>query len=195
MYINTRLDDCVSYGFTGGPEYSTEEVELDNGGSIFNGQWLYPRHRYSAQYMNLRPDARDSILAAFHSCRGRLHAFRFKDWNDYTAEAEIIAPSIGTMTAVQLFKTYNFGGQPTSRKIQAPVAGAIVKRNGTPVGGTLDTSTGLFTPSANWVAGTFTWDGEFDVWVGFESDYNAFTINSWQAHTADIELVERKRLT
>lgn len=47
-YIDTRLSDCVAYGFMGGPAYSTEEVEMDNGGGIFNGNWLYPKHRYSA---------------------------------------------------------------------------------------------------------------------------------------------------
>lgn len=144
--------------------------------------------------MNLGAEARDEIIAAFHACRGRLHAFRFKDWNDYRAISEPLAPVIGTMTPVQLFKTYYLGSQPTSRQIQAPVVGAVIKRNGVAVAGTLDTGFGLFTPSSNWASGTYTWDGEFDVWVNFDSDYNAFTINNWQAHTADIDLVERKRL-
>lgn len=192
-YINTRLDECVAYGFVGGPEWSTLEVQMDNGREQRNAQWLYPKHRYAAQYMNLLPAAMAEILAAFHACRGKLHAFRFKDWNDYTATNAALAPSIGTMTPVQLVKTYTFGGTSSTRLIQAPVAGAVVYRNGSPVSGTLDTATGLFTPSANWASGTHTWTGEFDVWVRFASDYNAFTIGNWQAHTADIELIEVRR--
>lgn len=191
-FINTRLDDCVAYGFSGGPEWNTTVVKMDNGTEQRNAQWLYPNHRYTAQYMNLRPEHRDTILGAFHACRGQLHVFRFKDWNDYQATNEPLAPSIGTMTPVQLIKTYVFGSEDSTRLIQAPVS-ATVFRNGAPVSGSLDTSTGLFTPSSNWVAGTHTWSGEFDVWVRFESDFNAFTINNWQAHTADISLVEVRR--
>ena len=114
-FIDTRLSECVAYGFTGGPEWSTLIVDMDNGREQRNGQWLYPKHRYSAQYLNLSPDARDDVLAAFHAARGRLHCFRFKDWNDYTAVAEPLSPSIGTMTPLQLVKTYSLGAQSTAR--------------------------------------------------------------------------------
>jgi len=192
-FVNERLSECVAYGFSGGPEWSTLIVLMDNGREQRNGQWLYPRHRYSAQYMNFRRDAQQEVLAAFHALRGQLHCCRFRDANDFEAIAEPLAPSIGTSTPVQLVKTYTFGGQSTVRLIQAPVAGAVVKRNGVPVAGTLDDTTGLFTPSAPWSAGTYTWDGEFDVWVRFASDFNAFTIGSINAHTADIELIEVRR--
>jgi uncharacterized protein (TIGR02217 family) len=193
-FINTRLSQAVAYGFTGGPEWSTQVVPMDNGREHRNAQWLYPRHRYSAQYNNLRPDARDIVLAAFHACRGQLHAFRFKDWNDFEAMNEPLAVVPGTATPVQLLKTYSFGGAATTRLIQAPVAGTVtVYADGVAVAGTLDAETGLFTPDAAWAGAVFTWSGEFDVWVRFASDYNAFTIGNWQAHTADIELVEVRR--
>lgn len=192
-FLDERLSDCVTYGFSGGPEWSTVIVSMDNGREQRNGQWLYPRHRYNAPYMNFDREAQQELLAAFHVMRGQLHACRFRDWNDYQSENEALAPAIGTSTPVQLVKTYSFGGQSTARLIQAPVAGAVVSRNGVPVAGTLDANTGLFTPSAPWVAGTFTWSGEFDVWVRFASDFNAFTIGNLDAHTADVELVEVRR--
>lgn len=197
-YVNTRLSDCVAHGFSGGPEWSTLVVPMDNGREQRNGQWLYPKHRYSAQYMNFDLPDQQAVLAAFHAMRGQLHVFRFKDWNDYTAESEngdwlpLLAPQIGTMTPAQLLKNYSMGAQTTTRLIQAPVAGAVPLRNGSPVAGTLDTATGLFTPSSNWLAGTYTWAGEHDVWVRFASDFNSFT-NANRAHTADIELVEVRR--
>lgn len=192
-YINTRLSTCVAYGFSGGPEYSTLIVAMDNGREQRNRQWLYPRHRYSAQYLNLSKQAQKEILAAFHAAAGQLHVFRFKDANDFEAVAESLAPAIGTSTPVQLIKTYALGSQSTIRLIQAPVTGAVIKRNGVAVAGTLDTQTGLFTPSAPWVAGTFTWDGEFDVWVRFASDFNAFSIGAPNARTSDVELIEVRR--
>jgi len=191
-YINTRLSTCVAYGFSGGPEYSTLVIDMDNGREQRNQQWLYPKHRYSAQYLNLSKQAQGEILAAFHATAGRLHVFRFKDWNDFQAIAEPLAPAIGTSTPVQLVKTYSLGAQSRVRLIQAPVS-ASIKRNGVAVAGTLDASTGLFTPSAPWVAGIFTWDGEFDVWVRFASDYNAFSIGAPNARTSDVELIEVRR--
>lgn len=192
-YINTRLSTCVAYGFSGGPEYSTLIVTMDNGKEQRNRQWLYPRHKYSAQYLNLSKEAQKEIIAAFHAAVGQLHNFRFKDANDFTAVNEPLSPSIGTSTPVQLIKTYLLGSQATVRQIQAPVSGAVIRRNGVAVPGTLDVTTGLFTPSSPWVAGTFTWSGEFDVWVRFNSDFNAFSINAPNARTSDIELIECRR--
>lgn len=180
-FIDTRLDECVAYGFSGGPEWSTQVVALDNGREVRNAQWLYPRHRYAAQYMNLRPDARDAILAAFHACRGQLHAFRFKDWNDYTATAQPLVQSGGVW---RLAKIYSFGSESSVRLIQAP--SSVVLTGGD---GEIDMETGIYSGDGEGV----TWSGEFDVWVRFESDYNAFTIGSWQAHTADVALVEVRR--
>lgn len=198
-YIDHRISDCVAQGFTGGPEWNTLIVPLANGEEQRNGMWLFPKARYSAQYMNFNRAEQQEIIAAFYASRGQLHVFRFKDWNDYTAESEegdwdaILTPSIGTMTPAQLFKRYNMGSQTTLRKIQAPVATVTVLRNGLPVSVTIDYTTGLVTPLANWVAGTYTWTGEHDVWVRFASDYNAFTANTNNAATADIELVEVRR--
>lgn len=192
-YINQRISDCVAYGFTGGPEWSTQIVLLDNGGELRNGQWLYPRHRYSAEYMNIDPKARDELLSAFHAARGRLYAFRFKDWNDYVAANQSLSVDIGTQNPVQLVKRYYLGGAFAERLIKAPVSGVITGPSG-PVSGVLDNTTGVFTPSSDWAAGAYSWSGEFDVWVRFDSDFNAFVIGNWQAHTSNIELIEVKNL-
>lgn len=199
-YINHRLSDCVAQGFVGGPEWNTLVVALANGREQRNGQWLYPKHRYSAQYMHFKKAEQQEIIAAFHAARGQLHVFRFKDWNDYEAESEngdwdaVLNPSIGTTTPAQLLKQYDFGGQTTSRLIQAPVSGTVVVlRDGTPVTVTVDYTTGLVTPSVAWASGSYTWTGDHDVWVRFASDYNAFTAVNNTAATADIELVEVRR--
>lgn len=194
-FINAILDEEVAYGFEGGPEYSTDETILDNGIRHANSAWAYPRHRYTAQFDNMKDDDRDRIIEVFHAVRGKRHSFKFKDWNDFEAEAEPlnVPPSfVGTTSPVQLYKTYVFGPAYAIRPIQA-IATAVVKRGVTAVAGSLDTETGMFTPAAPWVAGSYTWTGEFYVWVHFTNDYNAFTVNSWQASTADIEMEEDKR--
>lgn len=194
-FINAVLDKEVAYGFEGGPEYSTDEVLLDNGIRHANSAWAYPRHRYTAQYDNMKDEDRSRIIEIFHAVRGKRHSFKFKDWNDFEAEQQPLNVSleyIGTTDAVQLYKTYSFGPAYAIRPIQAIETATVFIDEDTPVAGTVDTETGLFTPDEPWVSGSYTWSGEFYVWVHFTNDYNAFTINSWQASTADIEMEEDK---
>lgn len=195
-FINERLSECVSYGFSGGPEWNTQVVQLDNGREVRNAQWLYPRHRYSAAYSNFIEQARHELLGAFHSARGRLLAFRFRDWNDFEAVNAPLATVSGTATPVQLTKTYRMGLAESVRLIQAVDVATVYNASGEAVEGTLDAQTGIFTPSSAWGDGQHTWSGVFDVWVRFDSDYNAFEITGRSggqiAASSRIELVEVK---
>lgn len=190
--IDARINECVSRQFTGGPRYRTETARMDNGVQVRDRKWLYPIHEYSAEFQNFSPADRDEVIEFMHVAAGSWLDFRFKDWMDYTATNQTLAPAIGTQTPVQLVKTYTKGGHTSQRMVQAMVSATIL-RNGSPVAGTLDTQLGLFTPAANWVAGTFTWSGEFDVWVHFVEDYNPFSavdINNW---TATLQLEESRQ--
>lgn len=195
-FLNTVLDESVAYGFEGGPRYLTDLVDKENGTEVADSKWIYPKHEYSAQFDNLKDDARDYIINAFHACRGKRHAFKFKDWNDFVIANQVIEVEVGTMNPIQLYKTYEFGQAFTVRPIQALVPGEceILLDGVTTVTGTLDNENGTFTPSANWTSGEYTLSCEFYVWVRFDNDYNSFTINSWQASTADVQLIERKKV-
>lgn len=195
-FINAVLDEEVDYGFEGGPEYATESVDLENGLQYRDSAWKFPRHRYSASFENIGDDEREAIIKVFHAVRGKRHSFKFKDWNDYTATAEPLSVESGTSNPVQLYKTYAFGEAFTIRPVQALAFATIYLNVGgtpTPVPGTLDLLLGTFTPNSAWGAGEYSWSGEFYVWVHFTADYNAFTINSWRANTASVELEEDKR--
>lgn len=188
-FINARLPDRVAAGFQGGPEFNTVITDLANGNEFRNKAWVYPRHRYSAEMGLFNETDREVLIAVLWACAGRWGTFRFKDWNDYTATAQPLSPSIGTGTPVQLRKSYTFGATTITRDIKL-VTRATVYRDGTPVAGSYSDTTGLFTPSSNWVAGTHTWDGEFEVLVRFASDYNAMTASHRSARTSSIELQE-----
>jgi len=193
-YINQVLDDEVAYGFEGGPEYNTVVIDLENSLEQRDSKWKYPRHKYSATFDNMDDADRDRIIEVFHACRGKRHAFKFKDWNDFTAQNEPLLVSSGTTNVVQLYKTYQFGVAFTIRPIQTVSAETrIYDSLGEVVPGLLDINLGTFTPSGAWGEGPYTWSGEFYIWVRFQDDYNAFTINSWRASTAQIELQEDKR--
>jgi uncharacterized protein (TIGR02217 family) len=193
-YINQLLDEEVAYGFEGGPEYNTTIVDLDNSLEQRDSKWIYPRHKYSASFDNMDDAPKEAVIEIFHAVRGRRHAFKFKDWNDYVVVDEPVLVAAGTMNPIQLYKTYAFGEAFTIRPIQAVSEDTVVKDNvGATVAGTLNTELGMFTPAANWAATPYTWTGEFYVWVRFQDDYNAFTINSWRASTSNVELQEDKR--
>ncbi|MCW0458965.1 hypothetical protein NB717_000033 [Xanthomonas sacchari] len=198
-YIDARLSDLVAFGFSGGDEWKTQVVPLNNGQEQRNAQWKYPRARFKAQYLNFLEDARNEIISAFNAARGQLYSFRFRNWNDFVARGERIYPLAGTKDPVQLIRTYPFGPVSSFRKVQAPVAETVTVRDNlsNAVQGTLDASLGLFTPASAWGSTPYTWSGEFDLWVRFVSDYNAFTINNRSGDelvsTADIELVEVRR--
>lgn len=195
-FINAILDEAVSYGFEGGPEYSTEEVDLENSLQIRNAAWQYPRHRYSASFENIPDDAREYIIEVFHACRGKLHSFMFKDWNDYQITAQPLVVPVGTAQPAQFYKIYQFGEAYTVRPIQAVDADSLVlvDDTGAAVAGTLDPETGMFVPATAWdPARTYFLTCDFYVWVHFTDDYNSVTINGWRNHTANVDMEEDKR--
>ena len=180
-FIDVRLNECMAYGFVGGPVWQTDITAMENGRERRNGRWMLPVQRFSASYANLRENARDEVRNAFYAARGRLHAFRVKDWSDFSAVSQ---PIIQVGAKWYLAKAYTLGSETAYRIIQRPLSATLA--GGT---GTVNLQTGEVTG----ITGTPTWTGEFDVWCRFDSDSNAFTIGNWNAHTADIELVEVRR--
>ena len=190
-FIETRLLDEVANGFGGGPTWYTQQVELKSGIVRRTAIRSRPRYRFSAPYQNISPTKTALIIAAFNACQGSAVGFRFKDWADYSVTAHAIGNTPGAnMTPVQLYKSYTFGSTTVTRPIKKPVS-ATVYSNGVSKAGTLDTTTGIFTPTTNWTAAqALTWTGEFDVPVRFSSDDLIFDFNTLNALSANIDLEE-----
>lgn len=196
MYINARLPRRIAAGFKVGPSFRTHVVTLDSGREQRNRQWRYPKWRGSGNMAAFTPADRQALISIFVAVGGQWGAFRFHDPTDHLAANESIAPAVGSSTPVQLVRSYVFPGSATAIEVlvQAPVAGTVtVYRDGMPVAGTLDDQLGLFTPSAPWAAGTYTWSGQYDRWMRFENDWGALTAAHDNVYTADIELVEVRR--
>lgn len=190
-FIESRLLECVSYGFQGGPTFATQIVTLRTGAERRNAMRSLPLYRFSASYRNINPTDHASVIEVFNACLGAAHGFRFKDWADYSATAESLGAAPAGSTPVQLIKTYTRLSLSTERTIKKPVTGTVtVYKDGSPVAGTLDTTTGIFTPSGAWGSGALTWTGEFDVPVRFLSDDLIFSFDNPSALTSDISLIE-----
>ena len=190
-FINQRLSLGVASGFMGGPQWNTTVNPLASGRELRNQNWKYPRQQYTANVGAFNQNDLNELLALFYACAGQWGAFRFSDRVDYTAVAQTLLVVSGAMTPAQLVKNYTFGSLTFARPIQAPVDGTVVvSTGGTPIAGTYDSTTGLFTPTANWPSTPVQWSGQFDVWVRFTADYMPFKAVRPDLLTADIDLLE-----
>ena len=192
-FIETRMDEDVAYGFQAVPGYNTLVVELDNGKEARNANWTRAKRKYSAMYQNFTPAEFAILLATFHAVCGRAYGFRFKDHTDFEVTAGALGNTPGANSdPVQLVKVYTFGAQTKTRTITKPnSAGFTLYQNGIAKAGTLDTATGLFTPSTAWTAALpLTWTGTFDVPVRFASDEMPSSYETVNAITTSAELVE-----
>lgn len=196
-FIEYRIDDKVAFGFTVDPNYKTQIVPMDNGKEARNADWTKAKRLLSAQYYKFTKAEFDTLLAAYHACYGSAYAFRFKDHTDY----EVIGGALGVTpgantTPIQLVKKYTLGPQTNTRVIRKPVSGTVTVYQDTGSGpiakpGTIDTTTGLFTPSTAWTAAAvLTGDFEFDLAVRFNGDRMPSAVESVNKIVTDAEFIE-----
>ena len=194
-FVEDRFPTDISYGSSGGPEYATDIVISGGGHEQRNINWSQARARYNVAHGVKTKTQLDALIAFFRARKGRAYGFRFKDWTDYKATAQIIGIGNGVLNQFQLAKIYTSGGVNESRVIRKPVSGTVnVYANSVlqTSGVSVDTVTGLVTfamAPANAVVITATF--EFDVPVRFDTDrlaatLDAYGVNSW----LDIPLIE-----
>jgi uncharacterized protein (TIGR02217 family) len=196
MFYDVELDICPAFGWQGGPQFNTRITALRSGLERRNAEAAQVRHQFTLPFANIRDaDYLQEIKAAHLAMRGNLHSFKVKDWSDFEAFDEPLGVAPAGSTPVQLRKLAAFGLATYSRTITKPLAGVVVKQGGTIKAGTLDTLTGLFTPSTAWTPGAaLTWSGEFRVPVRFDNDYLPMTIDSRNANgyamNGSVQLIE-----
>lgn len=201
-----RFPANVSFGSQGGPERLTEIVTLANGFEERNTPWEHSRRRYDAGFGLRSLEDVDTLLAFFEARRGRLHAFRWKDWSDYksgpagaviSAFDQRIAVGDGVRTQFQLVKTYASGSAAYVRPIAKPVAGTVLLA----VGGdpkveglefSVDAASGMVTfVVAPDIGAEITAGFEFDVPARFDSDRIETSVASFRAgEVPNVPIVE-----
>ena len=170
MFYPVEIDACPAYGWQGGPSRDVLIKRLVSGREKRKGQSHIRLHSYVLPFENISDVAYlDYIKSAFMAMGGPEDSFLVKDYGDYLALDQPLGVAPAGSTPVQLLRTYTFGAASHSRKITKPVAGAVISQNGIPKAGTLNTLTGLFTPTTAWTpAAILTWDGEFRVPCRFD---------------------------
>ncbi len=174
----------ISYGASGGPGYSTSVVTTVSGHERRNANWAAARGRWNVAHGLKKREQVAALIAFFRARRGRAYGFRFKDWTDYQALAQLIGVGDGAAKTFQLVKRYASGGEIETRLIAKPVTGTVkICRDGVEAasGWTVNTATGLVTFTTAPAPGVqVTADFEFDVPVRFDSDQMDITIETYQ---------------
>lgn len=205
-FHDIRFPASLSFGALGGPERRTEIVTLASGHEERNTPWEHSRRRYDAG-MGLRSlDDLETLIAFFEARRGRLHAFRWKDWADWKSSApsqatastdQVLGEGNGVKTAFQLRKRYRSGAQEYWRPIQKPVSGTVTvavaddpKVEGVDFTVAADTGIVTFAVPPD-IGATVTAGFEFDVPVRFDTDRIAVSLASYKAgEVPDVPVVE-----
>ena len=174
-FINAQFPVDISYGSSGGPEYSTSVETIKSGFESRNQNWVYSRYTYDVGYGVRTSSDLETLTSFFHEMRGQLNSFRYKDWADYSSSTQ-------NATAKQ------YGVNSTYiRLITKPIASTILI-NGTDQGFTIDENTGIVTGAG--LSEGDVWTGEFDVPVRFEQDSLPTSLEAFESGSASVNLVE-----
>ena len=187
----------ISYGASGGPEYSTDIVTVGSGYEQRNINWEQSRGRWNVAQGVKTKSQMDALIAFFRARMGKAYGFRFKDWTDYKSSGQLIGTGDGYQDEFQLIKTYSDGIVTMTRAIKKPVLGTAkiyvdgVLRTG---GVSVNITNGIVAFNSPPLFGqAITADFEFDVPARFDSDYMPVTIQSHQVYSWDaITIIEIK---
>lgn len=189
-YLDAFLDEDATWGWQGGPEFSTRIVDMANWQERRNAQWAQARHRFEVPFSNVDAEVYRRIKRMHLVCRGKLHAFGFVDQLDHTATDEDFGAGDGATTVFQLAKISVIDTVPYVRNCHL-ILSAAVKVNGVATPVALDARRGKVTFDAAPANGAvLTWSGEFALWVRFDNDYLPFTLDNIDAHNGNVSLIE-----
>jgi uncharacterized protein (TIGR02217 family) len=194
-FVEVQFPPDISYGSSGGPEYATDIVVSQSGHEQRNIHWSQARARYNVAHGVKTKAQLDALIAFFRARKGRANGFRFKDWTDYQAIAQLLGTTNGVQTSFVLTKHYTSGGASETRRITKPVASSVtvylagVRQTS---GLSVDLASGTVTFSSPPASGkAVTADFEFDVPVRFDTDRLSSTLEAYGVHSwLDIPLVE-----
>lgn len=180
-FVEIQFPPQISYGSSGGPEFSTDIVETFGGHEQRNINWSQARGAWNVAHGVKNESQYSALLAFFRARYGRAIGFRFKDWSDYNAIGQIIGTGNGVKTEFQLVKSY-ISSITVDRPIKKPVSGTVqIFFDGVsqPSGWSVNTATGVVTfLSAPGNGVIVSANFEFDVPARFDTDKFDLTLDT-----------------
>lgn len=125
-FDDVRLPPDVEQGAKGGPTFQTSIIGLSGGIEQRVGNWEQARQPWDVGYGIQAPEDFNPVRDFFYARRGKLRAFRFRDYSDYQCSGEQIGVGDGHTRTFLFGKTYESDGPtPFFRRITRPVADTI----------------------------------------------------------------------
>lgn len=194
-FDEVRFPTNIAYGSSGGPEFSTQVVELGSGHEKRNQNWAYPRERWNVAYGVRQEEDLIALISFFYQRRGRARGFRFKNHADFTATDQVCQLISTPLKTYQIVKHYGTTFE-FIRKITKLVGTVTVKRNGAtqtqPGQCSVDLNTGVITFVSSPGSDTITASYTFDIPMRFDTDHLPTTLDTYLAQSANVTLVELK---
>jgi uncharacterized protein (TIGR02217 family) len=135
--IAVQFPDTLSYGFSGGPTFSTNIVITSGGWEQRQQNWESSRKKWNATQIGKNRTNTDTLIAFFRAVKGRQNAFLFRDQTDYqfSLATGILGTGVGTgLPTYQLNKKTTAGAYGDTQKLTRPESGTlVVQRNGSGV--------------------------------------------------------------
>lgn len=169
-FHNIQLNTENSYGVTRDTEYFTSMYVNDQGVEQRVLRARKPRVSFNLSKMDMGLEEVAELENFYNARRGMTYSFRFKDWSHYRAVDQVVL-NPGT-ASLQLQYKFDDTVNPYTKSITKPVSGTVtLKKNGSAYGGgySVNYTTGVVTLTGGPEVGTFTWSGEYDHHVRFNS--------------------------
>ena len=96
-YVRAYIPTCETYGWTGGPVFSTRIVTRQNGRENRNADWAQPQHEFALPFQGLTQDQYVPIKRMHLNRRGAWGVFLYRDRSDDRAVDETFALGDGTI--------------------------------------------------------------------------------------------------
>ena len=181
----------ISYGASGGPEFSTDVIIIASGMEKRNSNWQQPRYKFEVAHGVKTQDQLDELIAFFYQVQGRRDSFRFKNWMEFEIfEETSLVKETETPGVFQLCKSYGGGKYKKLTKIVEDTL-VVYKSGAVTTAYTVDINTGLITIAGP--ANTITFTCEYDMHCRFNTDRMWPRIDNYNIYSWDqIELIEVK---
>lgn len=192
QFYEVECPTALSFGSAGGRMWSTTENAGFSGWKQWNENWQFPLAQWTVNLRSGQNVPAGISLADFQACyaffvnmRGKARGFRFLAPGDNIGTAQPIGTGDGTTTVFQLQKTYSIFGDSVAIPVTKPIMSSVVDYkgnaladtvvvydNGSPVGATVDVTTGQVTLGAAPASGhAITADFKFHFPCHFKSDH------------------------
>lgn len=207
-FHDVTLPDEFQYGSQAGAGFSTIVQQTASGHEIRVARQAQAVHRMSLRTELQTAQAAKTLKAFALARRGSLHAFKIKDWSDYTSASDgesaataldqVIGSGTGSATTFQLVKRYEVTGPNAYvRTITLPMTGTVVAAiDGITTTAFTVSGTGQIIFNSAPANGTVITAGfQFHVPVRFTTDVDRWTrlqadsFNVWSLPSLDVQEV------